>query len=109
MKRALSNLVLNALSYGGNACVRLTPPEAGQLTLLIEDDGPGIPEAVRHRLFRPFASVGKTGGLGLGLAICAEIAKVHHGEISAESSSKGALFRIRLPVAGPAGLTPVAP
>ncbi len=54
MKRALTNLVLNALNYGGGAKICLVPPKEGVLTILIEDEGPGIPSADLERVFEPF-------------------------------------------------------
>ena len=86
MKRALSNLVQNALAYGGNACVRLVPPEAGQLILVIEDDGPGIPAIELERVFQPFHRVEnsrnrETGGSGLGLPIARNILRAHGGDV----------------------------
>jgi len=108
LRQVLLNLVLNSIQSiaqtqrPGRVLVRTADAERG-VVIETEDDGPGLPDTIRSRLFRPFASVGKKGGLGLGLAICAEIAKVHHGEIVAESRSTGALFRICLPITGPNG------
>jgi len=110
LRQVLLNLLLNSIqsiaqtNRPGNVWVR-TADVGPSVVIETEDNGPGIPEAIRNRLFRPFASAGKLGGLGLGLAICAEIAKVHQGEICAESRSIGALFRISLPVTGPNGLS----
>lgn len=110
LRQILLNLLLNSIqsiaqtNRPGRVCVR-TADVGSSVVIETEDNGPGISEAIRGRLFRPFASAGKTRGLGLGLAICAEIAKVHHGEISAESRRSGALFRISLPINGPSGFT----
>ncbi len=109
LRQVLLNLLLNSIQSiaqtkrPGHIWVR-TADVGLSVVIETEDNGPGIPEAIRNRLFRPFASAGKAGGLGLGLAICAEIARVHQGEISAESRGIGALFRISLPVTGPNGL-----
>jgi two-component system sensor histidine kinase HydH len=66
----------------------------------IEDSGPGIPDKIKGRLFRPFASAERNAGLGLGLAICAEIARIHGGTISADNVPRGgAVFRVSLPTA----------
>ena len=78
--------MLNALTYGGSARVRLAPPEAGQLTLLVEDDGPGIPPAELDRVFQPFHRVEtsrnrETGGSGLGLPIARNILRAHGGDV----------------------------
>ena len=96
MKRALSNLVQNALAYGGNACVRLAPPEAGQLTLIVEDDGPGIPAVELERVFQPFHRVEnsrnrETGGSGLGLPIARNILRAHGGDVKLVNREGGGM------------------
>lgn len=64
----------------------------------IEDNGPGIPQPVRDKLFQPFAPKGRNGGTGLGLAIARELVRGHGGElILVRSSAAGTVFRIRLP------------
>ena len=104
MKRALSNLVLNALAYGGNAIVRLLPPEAGQLTLMVEDDGPGIPAGELDRVFQPFHRVEssrnrETGGSGLGLPIARNILRAHGGDVLLTNrDGGGARATVILPV-----------
>ena len=94
MKRALSNLVMNALAYGGNAQVRLAPPEAGQLVLVVEDDGPGIPCAELERVFQPYHRVEtsrnrETGGTGLGLPIARNILRAHGGDVTLSNREGG--------------------
>jgi signal transduction histidine kinase len=106
LRQMLLNLVLNSVQSisltGRPGTVLVRTLDAGQnLIVEIEDNGPGIPDVIRSRLFRPFATAGKGRGLGLGLAICAEIAKAHQGKISAEPHEGGALFRMTLPVGGP--------
>ena len=86
MKRALSNLVQNALAYGGSAAVRLQPAEAGLLRLVVEDEGPGIPAPELERVFQPFHRVEtsrnrETGGTGLGLPIARNILRAHGGDV----------------------------
>lgn len=73
MKRVFSNLIGNALTYGGNADVSLTA-DGERLRVLVEDDGPGIPESELESVLAPFYRLEgsrsrSTGGLGLGLAI----------------------------------------
>ncbi|MCP4348082.1 MAG: hybrid sensor histidine kinase/response regulator [Desulfobacterales bacterium] len=63
----------------------------------VEDNGPGIPEQVKNQLFNPFVSYGKKAGTGLGLAIVRQFVEAHGGEISLETSSKGAKFTVFLP------------
>ena len=91
MKRALSNLVANALNYGGSALVRLIPPvsagAAGRMvTIEVEDDGPGIPPGELERVFEPFhrgepSRSRETGGVGLGLPIARNIFRAHGGDV----------------------------
>ena len=86
MKRALANLVSNALKYGGNARIVLARPLAGHLTLLVEDDGPGIPPGELERVFEPFQRIEgsrnrETGGTGLGLPIARNILRAHGGDV----------------------------
>jgi two-component system nitrogen regulation sensor histidine kinase GlnL len=64
----------------------------------VQDNGPGIPESMRHRLFDPFAS-GKPGGKGLGLALVAKIVADHGGLIELASEPRRTQFRVLLPMA----------
>lgn len=86
LKRALSNLVGNALAYAGGCRLRLFPPEAGSTRVLIEDDGPGIPDDELERVFQPFHRLEpsrsrETGGVGLGLPIARNILRAHGGDV----------------------------
>lgn len=68
------------------------------LEIDVDDNGPGIPDALRSKLFTAFASAGKKAGLGLGLAVCKEIVAVHSGEITASPGTNGGtLMRVVLP------------
>ncbi|MBO0710908.1 MAG: HAMP domain-containing protein [Acetobacteraceae bacterium] len=94
LKRALANLVSNALNYGGNALVRLTPPERGFIMLTVEDDGPGIPPQELDRVFDPFHRIEgsrnrETGGVGLGLPIARNIMRAHGGDITLANKPLG--------------------
>ena len=94
MKRALTNLVSNALNYGGNAAVCLAPPKEGVVTVLVEDDGPGIPAADLERVFEPFQRLEasrnrETGGTGLGLPIARNIVRAHGGDVILTNRAKG--------------------
>jgi signal transduction histidine kinase len=101
LERALYNLLLNACeaapSTGG--VVEVTAGEvSGAITISVEDNGPGIAESIRGRLFHPFVSYGKENGTGLGLAVVYKIVQDHGGEIFVERTSQGrTLFRIVLP------------
>ena len=101
--RILSNLVSNALRHGA-APVQLTAKlgEAdGELELVVEDAGEGVPEDVRARVFEEFSrsarSVGMPGS-GLGLAIARSYAHAHGGELLLDQNGTGgARFRLVLP------------
>ncbi len=99
------NLVMNALQALGGAgslCIR-TFREDGWVVLRIEDTGPGIPMAVRGRMFDPFYST-KPDGTGLGLAIVRRIVKEHGGDIAVESRvGTGTQVLVRLPIGAPRG------
>jgi signal transduction histidine kinase len=107
LKRALRNLIENAVAYGGRARVTLErAPDA--LAIVIEDDGPGIPEAEFERVFAPFVRLeesrsSETGGIGLGMAIARSIVRGHGGEIELRNRPDGGLrVVVRLPLAAPA-------
>jgi signal transduction histidine kinase len=71
------------------------------LHLQIIDNGPGLPDRVRQRLFQAFASSGRPGGAGLGLAISRELARAQGGDLELlQSDADGAVFELTLPVAG---------
>jgi signal transduction histidine kinase len=87
LKRALANLVSNAVAYGGSARVRLLAPGDGMLTIEVEDDGPGIPPGELERVFEPFhrgepSRSRETGGVGLGLPIARNIFRAHGGDVT---------------------------
>ena len=70
----------------------------GEVVFELADNGPGIPEEIRDRLFESFVTSGKKSGTGLGLAIVKKIVEDHHGSITIESETgKGTRFLIRLP------------
>ncbi|MGJ8598204.1 sensor histidine kinase [Sulfitobacter sp.] len=103
IKRALRNLVTNAVRYGGGA--RLTVLEDGGAAILrIEDDGPGIPEGLIADMMEPFtrgeASRNRaTGGAGLGLTLARAIAQQHGGELKLSNRAEGGLrAELRLPL-----------
>ena len=99
----LGNLLDNAIRYtqrGGQVTVRLSA-SADTLTLSVEDDGPGIPEQDRERVFERFYRVLGTGteGCGLGLAIVREIALSHRAQVTlaAAAGGQGTLVRVTFP------------
>jgi signal transduction histidine kinase len=103
IKRALSNLVANALNYGGSARVCLMPPKNGMVTVLVEDAGPGIPPGELERVFEPFHRLEtsrnrETGGTGLGLPIARNILRAHGGDVVlANRPSGGVRASVTLP------------
>ncbi len=95
MKRALGNLVANALKYGGAARFAIEPRGAGAV-IVIEDDGPGIPESALDEVFQPFRRIEgsrnrETGGTGLGLTIARSILRAHGGEVTLRNREGGGL------------------
>lgn len=74
-----------------------TRVELGERAIItVSDDGPGVPEAIRDRLFEPLVTARK-GGTGLGLALARRIITAHHGTIALVDGPLGATFRITLP------------
>jgi PAS domain S-box-containing protein len=99
LKIVLTNLVRNALEAvaPGPGSVTIAPVLSdGGLTVSVQDSGPGVPEDVRRRLFRPF-STGKASGCGLGLAVARKLALVHGGDLVLASAAGGARFELFLP------------
>jgi len=102
LERALLNLLLNACEA--------VPRESGKieidlrrkgesLEIRIEDNGPGIAEAVRDRLFEPFVSYGKENGTGMGLTVVQKILQDHGGDVAVEQTSlSGTTFRVNIPL-----------
>lgn len=95
LRRALANLVDNAVKYGGAARVAIRPA-ASAVRITIEDDGPGIPEAELQRVFEPFHRVEQsrsrdTGGTGLGLSIALSVVQAHGGDIALSNRPEGGL------------------
>jgi signal transduction histidine kinase len=102
LERALLNLLLNACeavpAESGKIDIELRR-QGGNLEIRIEDNGPGIAEAVRERLFEPFVSHGKENGTGMGLTVVQKILQDHGGDVSVEqTSSSGTIFRVNIPL-----------
>ncbi len=102
IKRAVRNLVENAVAYGRKAEVRISDTSDGY-EVLVEDEGPGIPEGDRQRVFEPFVRLESsrnvaTGGTGLGLTLVKAIAEGHGGAVLLENRPGGGLrARMHLP------------
>jgi signal transduction histidine kinase len=102
LERALLNLLLNACE--------VVPPTSGKadislrrkgetLEIRVQDNGPGIPDAVRDRLFEPFVSHGKENGTGMGLTVVQKILQDHGGDVVVErTSSAGTTFLVTIPL-----------
>jgi signal transduction histidine kinase len=103
LRRLFANLIDNALRYGTHAAVTVERAPSA-VTVLVDDDGPGIPALERAAVFEPFYRIEgsrsrATGGAGLGLAIARAIAEAHGGKIGAEAApSGGARIRVLLPM-----------
>lgn len=104
LARAISNLIKNAARYARQH-IKITArrSSAGDIEIAVEDDGPGIPEAERERIFEPFYRLDRSrdrasGGFGLGLAIARQAVQLHGGSIRVEESKLGgARFVVVLP------------
>jgi signal transduction histidine kinase len=105
--RVLQNLANNAaemLPAGTGRIVMQATTDQAWVVLSVQDNGPGIPAAVRTRLFEPFATAGKTSGIGLGLAIVKSITTAHKGTIRVDTApGTGTTFHLRFPRSLPNG------
>jgi signal transduction histidine kinase len=98
----LGNLIENAAKYGGGSVFATVGRAAGMVEILVEDDGAGIPEAERVRIFdRGVRLDSGKPGTGLGLAIVRDVAEIYGGTVALEESEDlgGLLVRLRLPTA----------
>ena len=108
LRRAVLNLVDNALKHSGGRTVDLSlRTEAGELWIAVGDRGRGVPAERAEEVFTPFARLEVDGeaaaGAGLGLAIVREIAQAHGGRarVRARDDGPGAVFELRVPLEGP--------
>jgi signal transduction histidine kinase len=95
LRRALNNIIDNALKYGTQAKVVLVKLKK-KYVIAVEDDGPGIDEADIQKVFLPFyrgenSRCRTTGGIGLGLAVARNVITAHDGEVTLETSDSGGL------------------
>jgi two-component system, OmpR family, osmolarity sensor histidine kinase EnvZ len=103
IRRALSNLIENALTHASQLVVTARKNQ-DDVALIVDDDGPGIPEEHHEDVFKPFTRLepGRNRnrkGVGLGLAIARDIARTHGGDITLRSSPAGGLrAEMRLPL-----------
>jgi signal transduction histidine kinase len=105
--QALTNLVDNALKHGRRddrapAVTIAVAQEAGRAVIRVADDGPGVPEADRGRIFERFTRLEAsrtTPGSGLGLALVAAVVRLHKGTIALEDAGPGLVIVVSLPIA----------
>lgn len=103
LKRAVINLVTNALAHAKSRVWITCRVEEGAFVLSVHDDGEGVPEEEREKIFEPFyrrdpSRSAETGGSGLGLAIVSRIMAWHGGSVHvSESTHGGAMFTLRFP------------
>lgn len=106
MARVLTNLMRNSIQAltqagaeaGDQPALTVTGMvENGSVALRIIDNGPGVPERARANLFQAFRGSVTPGGTGLGLAVAAELVRLHGGSIALEPSETGAVFAVMLP------------
>ncbi len=105
MELALSNLLVNANKYAEARVSCALTLRAKEYALTVEDDGKGIPEDEREKVFKAFTRIDdsrnrETGGYGLGLAVVARVAELHGGTATVDASPElgGARFSIRWPL-----------
>ena len=112
LREAVANLLDNALKHtpeGGRIRISLESPEPQRARICVDDSGPGVPSEQRGTLFRAFkrGAMPSREGVGLGLAIVADIAAAHAGKVGIDTSDLGgSRFWIELPTQARAGLTP---
>ena len=103
LRRVLDNLLSNASRYAKTQVALRCVVTEERIQVMVDDDGPGIPEDKRHEVFRPFVRLDASrnrhsGGFGLGLSIADRITRQHDGMLSVhESPEGGARFMLDMP------------
>jgi signal transduction histidine kinase len=100
LRRAVTNLVINAIEHAGGAVHVAVSRRAGEVAVAVDDNGPGIAAEELRRLFRPFerGRSAEARGAGLGLAIAVALVDMHGGNLSAQSEvGRGSTFTLHLP------------
>ncbi len=93
-QRAIENILRNAIRYANRQIIVSARQQAEQTVIEIQDDGPGIPQEYRERVFEPFFCIDpsrsrENGGMGIGLAIAKRILEAHGGTIIIDTSAQG--------------------
>jgi len=107
LRRALGNLIANAVKYGAAARVKAFA-QGSRAVVTVQDDGPGLPDHELEAVFDPFfrserSRSRETGGAGLGLTVARQAARAHGGEVTLANHSEGGLIvRLELPLISPA-------
>ncbi len=104
LEQVFTNLISNAVEAmtgsGGTLAVKIAPSDTittpPQVEIIVSDNGPGISDELRDRIFEPFIT-SKSSGTGLGLAITKRIVTAHHGSIGVDSFPGGTMFKVLLP------------
>ena len=111
LRRALRNLLENANRYGGSEIsTQVSVSASGRAQIRVSDRGPGVPAALRERIFEPFfrlpGHAEREGGVGLGLSLVRQIAQRHGGSVHCEArEGGGSSFVINLPLERPSAMT----
>jgi signal transduction histidine kinase len=98
LARVFGNLLRNAGEATARRVTVAVAADPGDLCISVTDDGPGLPDAVRARLFSPFVAGGRRGSTGLGLAIVHDLMRAHGGDaVLLDTGPGGTHFRLTLP------------
>jgi signal transduction histidine kinase len=113
LERVIANLVDNARRYAISGVEVIVQRNDRVATLQVRDDGPGVPDAARCRIFERFVRLDEArdrdhGGFGLGLAIVADLCRAYGGTIEISDAEPGAVFSVRFPLARAASTQPSA-
>ncbi len=100
MRRVFHNIARNAREAmpGGGRFSVTASTAGGQLVFDFADTGSGVPQELKGRVFQPFATSGKVGGTGLGLAMVQQIADEHRGTVDYRSTRRGTTFSFKIPL-----------
>jgi len=100
IRQIVRNLVRNCLRHGGQERRLVAASGAGKVVISVADSGPGVPNAIRERMFEPFAHGGASGSLGLGLAVARDLARAMGGDLRYSRSDGWTRFDLVLRQAG---------